>query len=618
MLSKIDIDVLALISRYLFNNTLLRLRSINRYLRDILLQDSFWRTRSCSALRNWLNCSLTTQLNSKFSTVSQWTDSISLSRQMALSTIAMPDVVNNPCVEVISKCSDGICCFTFISDSSERFAVGTFGTHEVQIYSCHQPPSNGFVTRYRSHNGSVWKLTRINGCIASASFDCTVAITDIGDGDPRLITRLLGHQDRVLSLCRHDVTNGLISGSRDRTCRLWDTRMGESVMSVHVGSPCVYSVASWHNSLLAGCHCGTIKLFDLRHVSSARVVAAHKVGNSPVFSMHLVDHDAIADGVLVSSGMKDGNVHLSSLIGSSRFQKLASSSDSRDFSAVAAAGSVRTVQVCNGGRHIICSDNGGYVRLYSTGLSGSKYDRNSVTIDQRLSGGGDGDAEVIQRCVLRGRRRVSLQQLTNVECSDTTGVWSSGMDGIVRSVCFLMGLNRGTRLEVADATSSQWGNSEVIPISSSRSTPTTMWGQRSKVVTTAKEVDNRRLQLEDMDDKVEMQINLIENSIRNIGGLNGVQDDGIFPNSAATNKQHLDWYTHAPKIEFSPLGRHLFFLAHESVGWTQLLLSCLKPRISSKYKAQTQLRLAHRRLHNRPIVFHAILQELFSLSGMCV
>eukprot|EP00607_Mallomonas_marina_P005715 CAMPEP_0182436376 /NCGR_PEP_ID=MMETSP1167-20130531/81181_1 /TAXON_ID=2988 /ORGANISM="Mallomonas Sp, Strain CCMP3275" /LENGTH=260 /DNA_ID=CAMNT_0024628485 /DNA_START=448 /DNA_END=1230 /DNA_ORIENTATION=- len=257
----------------------------------------------------------------------------------------------------------------------------------------------------------------------------------MGDGEFRLQSRLLGHSDRVMALEKlGDSPHTLISGSRDRTCRLWDVRTASQIGCIHIDSSCVYCVDSRHQLIALGTHNGAVHMYDMRNISGRQssqttgrggatpTIASNRISNHPLMCMHMTTSSR-DDTISVATGSKIGELSLVQLDGSFLEQILQYIPDS-DFYAV------RSLQIIDGGHHIISTHNNGMAKLYSTHNTDcltSRYEIGISSYDTVLSIG--------QTLELVAQQKISKVQLTCVEAYGDT-ILCGGMEGLIQRWIF--------------------------------------------------------------------------------------------------------------------------------------------------------------------------------------
>lgn len=116
-------------------------------------------------------------------------------------------------------------------------------------------------------------LTGSNGAIMSLDFDAagTLLLGSSGDfasrvwtvDDSRLRHTLTGHSGKVLS-AKFLTDNKVVSGSHDRTLRVWDLRSKACISTKFAGSSCNDLVATAEQSVVSGHFDKKIRFWDLR------------------------------------------------------------------------------------------------------------------------------------------------------------------------------------------------------------------------------------------------------------------------------------------------------------------------------------------------------------------
>jgi hypothetical protein len=136
--------------------------------------------------------------------------------------------------------------------------------------------------------------------------DTTFKLYDIGPGDrsDRLIRTFAGHTDAVLTVAFTPDGRNALSGSADRTLKLWDLSTGSEIRTFTGHSDAVFSVAIAPDgrTALSGSRDSTLKLWDLGFGNLLRTFTGHAKSVTSV---------AIApDGRTALSGSFDNTVKL--------------------------------------------------------------------------------------------------------------------------------------------------------------------------------------------------------------------------------------------------------------------------------------------------------------------
>ncbi len=109
------------------------------------------------------------------------------------------------------------------------------------------------------HKGPVRSVAINNKFIISGSYDKTIKIWDINTG--KEVETLKGHTDSVLSVAIKD--DYIVSGSSDKTIKIWDINTGKEVKTLRDHSSSVLSIAIKDNYIVSGAGDGTIKVWNI-------------------------------------------------------------------------------------------------------------------------------------------------------------------------------------------------------------------------------------------------------------------------------------------------------------------------------------------------------------------
>ena len=100
---------------------------------------------------------------------------------------------------------------------------------------------------------------------------------------------LEGHTNSVLSVCIKD--NLIISGSFDKTIKIWDIESGKGIKTLEGHKDCVNSVAIKDNLVISGSDDKTIKIWDVCTGLCLKTLEGHT---------HWVNSVAIKDNLIIS------------------------------------------------------------------------------------------------------------------------------------------------------------------------------------------------------------------------------------------------------------------------------------------------------------------------------
>jgi WD40 repeat protein len=140
------------------------------------------------------------------------------------------------------------------------------------------------------------------GSSLSGSLDKTLRLWDVATG--RLLRTFEGHSDEVASVAFSPDGRNVLSGSKDKTLRLWDVTTGRPLRTFAGHSDPVWSVAFSPDgrSVLSGSDDKTLKLWDVTTGGLLRTFQRHLDGVASVaFS---------PDGRIALSGSWDGTVRV--------------------------------------------------------------------------------------------------------------------------------------------------------------------------------------------------------------------------------------------------------------------------------------------------------------------
>ena len=117
----------------------------------------------------------------------------------------------------------------------------------------------GRVKVLEGHTNSVWSVAIKDNLIISGSTDKTIKIWDIDSGI--CIKTLEGHNGSVYSVAIKD--NLIISGSYDKRIKIWDIESGECIKTLEGHTSYVYSVAIKDNLIISGSDDETIRIHPI-------------------------------------------------------------------------------------------------------------------------------------------------------------------------------------------------------------------------------------------------------------------------------------------------------------------------------------------------------------------
>jgi eukaryotic-like serine/threonine-protein kinase len=118
------------------------------------------------------------------------------------------------------------------------------------------------------------------------------------------IATLYGHSDSVTSVCFAPDGSRLVSGSLDTTIRVWDAKIGTSLLELrgHSGPVNSVRVSPDSSQVVSGSTDGTIRIWDLRSGVSLREIKGHADSVQSV--------DISPDGKRIISGSEDKTIRI--------------------------------------------------------------------------------------------------------------------------------------------------------------------------------------------------------------------------------------------------------------------------------------------------------------------
>jgi serine/threonine-protein kinase len=131
------------------------------------------------------------------------------------------------------------------------------------------PPANSPVLEsaktLSGHTDTVWAIaTSAEGqTLVSGSFDKTIRLWDLPTGTWR--QTLSGHTDAVRAVAISADSKTLVSGSGDKTLKVWNLNTGELIRTIegHVGPIWTVALSPNGHTLASGSYDGTIKIWDV-------------------------------------------------------------------------------------------------------------------------------------------------------------------------------------------------------------------------------------------------------------------------------------------------------------------------------------------------------------------
>lgn len=140
------------------------------------------------------------------------------------------------------------------------------------------PPANDrdnpyFLRTLSGHQNSVRAIAAYGDTLISGSYDCTVRVWKISNGD--LIHRLQGHTQKVYSVVLDHGRNRCISGSMDNLVKVWDLQSGTCLFNLEGHTSLVGLLDLSHDRLVSAAADSTLRIWDPESGACKATLSAH-------------------------------------------------------------------------------------------------------------------------------------------------------------------------------------------------------------------------------------------------------------------------------------------------------------------------------------------------------
>jgi guanine nucleotide-binding protein G(I)/G(S)/G(T) subunit beta-1 len=146
-----------------------------------------------------------------------------------------------------------------------RFVSNGGMKNDITVYSLKEPEGSLSLT-LKGHNGYISKLRYWdNKQLLSSSGDGTCMLWDLESGNSKITFE--GHGGDVQSVAPFVAQNIFVSGSVDKTAKIWDVRNKACVQTFYEGHTMDVNDAQFFpngNAIVTACDDGKLRLFDLR------------------------------------------------------------------------------------------------------------------------------------------------------------------------------------------------------------------------------------------------------------------------------------------------------------------------------------------------------------------
>ncbi|KAF2215130.1 hypothetical protein CERZMDRAFT_109906 [Cercospora zeae-maydis SCOH1-5] len=140
------------------------------------------------------------------------------------------------------------------------------------------PPANDhdnpyFLRTLSGHHNSVRAIAAHGDTLVSGSYDCTVRVWKISNGD--LVHRLQGHTQKVYSVVLDNARNRCISGSMDNLVKVWDLVTGSCLFNLEGHTSLVGLLDLSDDRLVSAAADSTLRIWDPENGACKATLSAH-------------------------------------------------------------------------------------------------------------------------------------------------------------------------------------------------------------------------------------------------------------------------------------------------------------------------------------------------------
>ena len=140
------------------------------------------------------------------------------------------------------------------------------------------PPTNDhdnpyFLRTLSGHHNSVRAIAAHGDTLVSGSYDCTVRVWKISNGD--LVHRLQGHTQKVYSVVLDHARNRCISGSMDNLVKVWDLVSGACLFNLEGHTSLVGLLDLSDDRLVSAAADSTLRIWDPENGACKATLSAH-------------------------------------------------------------------------------------------------------------------------------------------------------------------------------------------------------------------------------------------------------------------------------------------------------------------------------------------------------
>ncbi|XP_021369351.1 probable E3 ubiquitin ligase complex SCF subunit sconB isoform X1 [Mizuhopecten yessoensis] len=212
-------------------------------------------------------------------------------------TIRIWDIKTGRPLQVLKGHEKGVWCLNFFTET--LLVSGSYdGT--IKVWNLR---TGSTVRTMLAHDGPVWAMVRHNNILVTASQDKTAKIWNISRC--YLIHNLYGHTEAVFAVDLSEDGTLTITGSADRTLRIWDTATGVQKKLIWVSQSTSIMAVSYSKGYVACSYGETICLYRLERPKLIKTYEEHEK-RIETLELQMKDTKEVT-GTIISAG-QDGMV----------------------------------------------------------------------------------------------------------------------------------------------------------------------------------------------------------------------------------------------------------------------------------------------------------------------
>ncbi|KAK2186741.1 hypothetical protein NP493_190g01013 [Ridgeia piscesae] len=172
-------------------------------------------------------------------------------------TIKIWRLADGVCLKTLIGHGRGVWCLRFVTDI--LLLSGSYDCN-IKVWNLQK---GRCIRTLLSHEGPVWALVCRHNIFTSASQDHTAKVWDVSRS--RLLHTLTGHTAAVFAVDMSDSGALVITGSADRSVRLWSAGSGEQKKVIWASQSTSIMAVSYSRGYFACSYGSTVSLYQLHH-----------------------------------------------------------------------------------------------------------------------------------------------------------------------------------------------------------------------------------------------------------------------------------------------------------------------------------------------------------------